>query len=338
MQHRLSGPSAQDLLLKMTPSSITQLPIHRSILSCFLQPETGGVVDDTVITRLGPDVFHLVTNAACRDKDAQYISNEIANFGSRQSQVRWQVLDSEGLVALQGPLSATILRECLTTPATPDLSQLYFGHCAKLTIRLPSGRPSPEVLVTRTGYTGEDGFEISIPAEATSDVAASLLSIGGPDRVRLAGLGARDSLRLEAGMCLYGYELTEETTPVDAGLSWIIGADRKENGGFHGADRILHQLASRATAVPRRRVGLIVQGSPARGGAVLKDSDQVQTIGKVTSGGPSPTLGKNIAMAYVQSAYRKVGTTLIADVRGKAQEARVVKLPFVPAKFCRQSI
>ena len=338
MQHRLSGPAATRLLLKITPSSISQLQINRSALSCLLLPKSGGIVDDTVITRLGPTSFHLVTNAACRDKDAQYLASQIDALALPPGQIDWDIAETEGLIALQGPLSAEILQACLVNEPPLDLKTLFFGQCAKIRLQLPSGGQSLPLMVTRTGYTGEDGFEISIPPVSTTDVALALLKTGGPDRLRLAGLGARDSLRLEAGMCLYGYELDENTTPVEAGLSWIVGTERREKKDFNGSDRILAQLdpRTREKEVKKRRIGLIVEGSPARGGAEIKESEHGQVVGKVTSGGPSLTLGKNIAMGYVESQYRKVGTPLWAMVRGKSRPASVVKLPFVPAKYWKQ--
>ena len=305
------------------------------MLSCFLRPQTGGIVDDTVITRLSDDSFHLVTNAACREKDAEYLASEIACLNRPRNEVQWEILEDRGLVALQGPWSAQVLRNCQLDAAAPDLDNVYFGDCVKLQLRLSSGQASPPVMATRTGYTGEDGFEISIPNQATLDVADSLLKSGGLDAVRLAGLGSRDSLRLEAGMCLYGFELDEDTTPVEAGLSWIVGPDRRDEPGFHGSERILQQLEikSRKSELTKRRVGLIVDGPPARGGAIIKGASGNEVVGRVTSGGPSPTLGSNIAMGYVKPNFRKAETSLIAEVRGRPQKARVVKLPFVPAKY-----
>ena len=305
------------------------------MLSCFLKPGSGGIVDDTVITRLGDDSFHLVTNAACREKDTAFLASEIASLGQSRGQIEWDILEDRGLIALQGPLSAQILRSCQFDSGALELGTIYFGDCIKLRLQLSSGQVSPPVMVTRTGYTGEDGFEVSIPKEATPDVADLLLRRGGLDKVRLAGLGARDSLRLEAGMCLYGFELDEETTPVEAGLSWIIGMDRRHDKGFHGSERILQQLETKSPKIElsKRRIGLRVDGPPARGGAILKSDLGDEIIGRVTSGGPSPTLGANIAMGYVKPNFRKVGTALIAEVRGRPQKAQVVKLPFVSAKY-----
>src|SRR4051812_49013374 len=165
-----------------------------------------------------------------------------------------------------------------------------------------------EVLVSRGGYTGEDGFEISIPSFATEAVTQFLLDTA-KDDLRLAGLGARDTLRLEAGMCLYGHDLDDTTTPVEAALSWIIGKDRRANGGFHGDSVILQQLKKKSEGggVSRRRVGLIVEGAPAREGAEIVNGEG-EKIGNITSGCPSPTLKKNIAMGYIKDGMHKSGT------------------------------
>lgn len=323
----------------MTPASLTSLKTNHSTLSCLLHPETGGIVDDTVITRLGPDSFYLVTNAACREKDLTYISAQITALPeSLSGKLEWNILENQGLLALQGPLSVNVLQDALAGQAPTKLESLYFGQCTEISIRLSSGEVSPRLLVSRGGYTGEDGFEISIPPAATIAIAETLLELGGQDRIRLAGLGARDSLRLEAGMCLYGHDLDDTTTPVEAGLSWVIGQDRRSEGGFHGSDTILQQLKAKkegGTGVSRRRIGMIVQGAPAREGAQILGQDN-QPIGKVTSGCPSPTLDQNIAMGYVGRGYTKIGTKLQVLVRGKQREAEVVKMPFVASRYWKQ--
>ncbi|KAI0313134.1 glycine cleavage system T protein [Amylostereum chailletii] len=185
-----------------------------------------------------------------------------------------------------------------------------------------------QVHVARGGYTGEDGFEISIPQEHTVSLTSKLTE---SPSVQLAGLGARDSLRLEAGMCLYGNDLDESTTPVEAALSWVIGKERREKGGFVGAETVLKQLKE---GPPRRRIGLLVEGAPARHGAKIFSKDS-EPLGTVTSGIPSPTLGKNIAMGYVRSGAHKKGTELLVEVRGKMRPAVVTPMPFVPAKYWR---
>ena len=274
----------------------------------------------------------MVTNAGCRDKDVSYIASQIQAL--QEGKPEWEVLDGQGLVALQGPLSAQILESALYDRNEIDLKTLFFGHYATVRLRLNSGLPSPPILVGRGGYTGEDGFEMSIPSGATVDVTETLLESAGTERLRLAGLGARDSLRLEAGMCLYGHDLDDSTTPVEAGLSWIIGKNRRDAGDFHGSDVITRQLRSKKDGggVSRKRVGLLIEGAPAREGAEVVD-ETGGAVGKVTSGCPSPTLGKNIAMAYVKTGTHKIGTQLWVMVRGKKRQAVVTKMPFVPARY-----
>jgi len=300
-------------------------------------------VDDTVITRLGPELFYVVTNAACKAKDLVYLSEQIANRGTSHGALDWEVLENWGLVALQGPLSAEVLQRTLETAGVQDvdLTSLYFGQCKHVTLALP-GTPtnaSTPILISRGGYTGEDGFEISIPPTLTIPFTSHLLKTGGEDRLRLAGLGARDSLRLEAGMCLYGHDLDDTTTPVEGGLSWIIHIDRRATGGFHGDETILSQLRPKkdgGSPPTRRRVGLIVEGAPAREGAEIAEVGG-DVVGKITSGCPSPTLGKNIAMGYVKTPFNKAGTTLEVLVRGKRRKAEVVKMPFVKSNYWKQA-
>ncbi|KAL8885699.1 MAG: hypothetical protein Q9192_006602, partial [Flavoplaca navasiana] len=347
VQHRLSGPAASLLLEKVTPSSITALEDYHSTLSCLLHPGTGGIVDDMVISRLGPDTFYLVTNAACRDKDLAYLKEQIADLPNPEH-VDWQILDDWGLVALQGPLSAPILQDALLGAEATDLEQrefdlqmLYFGQCKHFILNVPSTDCGPApILVSRGGYTGEDGFEISIPPFMTQAFTEYLLKSAGPDKLRFAGLGARDSLRLEAGMCLYGHDLNDETTPVEGGLSWIVHKDRRVGGGFHGDEVILRQLRpvkDGGTGPAKRRVGLIVEGAPAREGAQIVRGEDGEEIGTITSGCPSPTLGKNIAMGYVKSGMHKAGTEVGVVVRGKRRKGVITKMPFVKSQYWKQA-
>jgi aminomethyltransferase len=211
---------------------VTALNPGQSTLSCFLHPVTGGIVDDLIITMIGPEDFYVVTNAACAVKDLEYISSNLSTF-SDASSVSHQILESNGLIALQGPAAKLILQEFLQRSAsgsTPDLSRFYFGTCIRLNTNIEGGS---ELLVSRGGYTGEDGFEISCPGkDATVAVTKQLLEIGAlGDRLKLAGLGARDTLRLEAGMCLYGHDLDDSTTPIEAGLKWLV-AKRRIMEGF----------------------------------------------------------------------------------------------------------
>ncbi|KAF5569642.1 glycine cleavage system T [Fusarium phyllophilum] len=335
VQHIFKGKDAAAFLEKLTPSDWTNQGVMQSKLTTFLWPGTGGIVDDSVVTRLGEDTYYVVTNGACLDKDTKYLDEELGKFGG---DVQWSRLDNSGLVALQGPQSAEVLSEVLASDV--DLSKLYFGNAVWAELKLADGSKTHPVLISRGGYTGEDGFEISFngkeyPAfETTTPAIQALLSKAGPERLQLAGLGARDSLRLEAGMCLYGHDLDDTTTPVEAGLSWIIPPARREAGGFHGAETIIPQLTPKSkggSGVTRRRVGLFVDGAPAREGAEIhKDGEK---IGVITSGVPSPTLGRNIAMGYIKSGNQKAGTEVDVVVRGKARKGTVTKMPFIQTKY-----
>ncbi|KAL3427797.1 glycine cleavage system t protein [Phlyctema vagabunda] len=341
VQHKFVGPGATAFLQRITPAGLTALAPHHSTLSTLLWPGTGGIVDDTIITRLGPQDYYVVTNAGCREKDLKYFKEQLAEYLEDGGEaVEWEVLEDWGLIALQGPLSEEILTSVLTEPDDFDLKDLLFGQSKFLYIETEGG---PKLcLVSRGGYTGEDGFEISIKPESSVLVTLSILEAGAgaeeveaDDRVKLAGLAARDSLRLEAGMCLYGHDLDDTVTPVEAGLSWIIGKDRRVEGGFHGADVILQQLVPKSKGglgVERRRVGFIVEGAPAREGAEIVD-DKGEKIGNITSGCPSPTLSKFIAMGYIKDGLHKSGTEVTVMVRGKPRKATVTKMPFVPSKY-----
>ena len=338
VQHHFSGAGARAFLEKISPSDVAGLPVHGSTLSTLLY-ESGGICDDLIITKLWEDRFYVVTNAGCRDKDLEFIKSELAAF---EGEVDWKVLDGQGLIALQGPKAAEVLQSVVVDPqGEGDLSTLYFGHSRYMKIKSPRldqagklGFQSSLLLVSRGGYTGEDGFEISIPAQETQDVTALLLQSGGKGTVKLAGLGARDSLRLEAGMCLYGHDLDDATTPVEAGLSWIIGKRRRAAGGFNGASTILEQLKPRSKGgkgVERRRVGFTITGPPAREGAEIKVDGEV--VGKITSGSPSPCLKKNIAMGYIRDGLHKSGTEVEVIVRGKGRKGVITKMPFLETKY-----
>ena len=339
VQHTFKGPQAAAFLEKVTPSTWSNQEIMEGKLTTFLWPGTGGIVDDGVVTRMAEDEYYVVTNGACLEKDCKYIDEELGKFGG---QVEWKRMDNSGLVALQGPKAADILKEVLATDV--NLGDIYFGTAFWAELKLPDGGKTHPVLISRAGYTGEDGFELSFqgdkfPAlETTMQATKALLAAGGPERVQLAGLGARDSLRLEAGMCLYGHDVDDTTTPPEAALSWIIPKERRETGGFHGAEVIIPQLTPRSkggAGVQRRRVGFVIQGAPAREGAEIQVDGE--KIGVITSGSPSPTLGKNIAMGYVKDGLHKQGTEVDIVVRGKKRRGVVTKMPFVPTKFVKKS-
>lgn len=275
-----------------------------------------------------------MTNAGCRDKDAAFLKAALAAWrADNNPAVEICSLDGQGLIALQGPFATGILQALLVN-TNIDLQTLHFGSSRYLSVKLPDGLT--RVLASRGGYTGEDGFEISVRPEATAALTQHLLDTAGPDKLRLAGLGARDSLRLEAGLCLYGHDMTDATTPVEASLSWIIAKSRRQKGGFNGAERILEQLKP-GRDIGSRRVGLIVEGAPARESVEVVDARGTK-VGRVTSGCPSPTLKRNIAMAYVKHGLHKVGTELGVVVRGKTRRAVVSKMPFVPSKYWKGGV
>ena len=335
VQHIFKGPAAAAFLERVTPSGWSGMGHMQSKLTTFLWPGTGGIVDDSVVTRLGEDEYYVVTNGACFDKDSKYLDEELGKFGG---DLQWNRLDGSGLVALQGPQAAEILGAALASDL--NLKELYFGNAAWAQLKLADGGKTHPVLVSRGGYTGEDGFELSFNGklydafETTTPTVEALIQAAGPERLQLAGLGARDSLRLEAGLCLYGNDLDDTTTPVEAGLSWVIPKARREAGGFHGAEVIIPQLTPRSKGgqgVARRRVGLVVEGAPAREGAEIQSGGEA--VGAVTSGVPSPSLGKNIAMGYVRDGTHKAGTELDVVVRGRKRKAVVTKMPFLETKY-----
>ncbi len=298
----------------LLPADLEALPENHSVYS-LLTNDAGGVRDDLIVTRLGEEKFFLVVNAACKDADIAYIKAALQG-----PQVTVQ--ENQALMALQGPAARAVLSELI-----PALAGLQFmqGMAAEL--------EGEAIYVTCSGYTGEDGFELSVPAAQAEAVARKLLA---SELVSPVGLGARDSLRLEAGLCLYGHELDEHTTPVEAVLMWSIGAARRVDGaragGFPGAESIFKQRQEGAT---RRRVGLLVQGKrPVREGQRVLD-DSSQEVGLVTSGAYSATLERPIAMAYVSTELAKQGVELQVDVRGKMLPVTVAPMPFVPQNYFR---
>ncbi|PPR05233.1 hypothetical protein CVT24_010339 [Panaeolus cyanescens] len=321
VQSNFRGKTATQFLEWLTPSSLSALKPYSSTLTVLLNEE-GGIIDDTIVTKHAQDAFYVVTNAGRRDRDLAWFKEKLDEWNAsekgKEGPVEHEILEDWGLVALQGPQAASYLQSLTSF----DLKQLVFGTSAFVPIE------GFNLHVARGGYTGEDGFEISIPPSKTVEVA-KLLS---KPPVQLIGLGARDSLRLEAGMCLYGNDLDESTTPVEAGLSWVIGKDRREAGGFIGAKTVLQQLKDGPS---RRRVGLVVEGAPARQGAKILSPTGDEELGVVTSGIPSPTLGKNIAMGYIKSGWHKKGTEVGVDVRKQLRKAVLTPMPFVKSNYWR---
>lgn len=348
VQRNFSGPGAAAFLQRVTPSDCEGLGEHSSTLSALMTADgLGGISDDTIITKLPAGNFYVVTNAGCREKDNEYLDRELQKWngevGHEGLQVKEERWDGKGLVALQGPESEAVMQNLLDdSEKKTDLKQLLFGRSLYAKLKLGGTQLSSPVLISRGGYTGEDGFEISIEGEETVIVTEAILAAA-PQKVQLAGLGARDSLRLEAGMCLYGHDLNDSTTPVEAGLSWIIPKERRSaDAGYYGAEVVAKQLVPKSkggSGVERRRVGLLVDGAPAREGAEIvsraEEGKEPIKLGIVTSGCPSPSLGKNIAMGYIQDGFHKAGTEVDVLVRGRPRKAVIAKMPFVPTKYWR---
>jgi aminomethyltransferase len=314
----LEGPDAARRFESLAPTDIATQPIGRIRYTQLLN-EAGGILDDLMATRLPPrnegeERLFLVVNAACKEADFAHIRQLLPDL-------RLTLLEDRALIALQGPKAARALsRRWPELAAAPFMSLVAPGA---------QERGDDVIFVSRSGYTGEDGFEISLPASEAVDFARELLAV---DEVKPIGLGARDSLRLEAGLCLYGHDIDETTSPVEAGLLWSIPKRRRIEGGFPGAERILLEIAQGPS---RRRVGLRPEGkAPAREGVEIVDATNA-VIGRVTSGGFGPSVGAPIAMGYVASAQAAPGASLGLLVRGKNLAARVAPMPFHPHAYFR---
>jgi aminomethyltransferase len=315
-QLTVSGDGAAEALEALLPGDISALKPGRLRYSLLLG-EDGGILDDLMVTSRG-DHFYLVVNGAMKWDDIGHLREHLAD------EITLTHLDEQALLALQGPQAFAALDRLGLTPADggPALAELRFMQAGAF---VWDGRPLD---VSRSGYTGEDGFEISLRDE---DAAAFADALCAQPEVKPIGLGARDSLRLEAGLPLYGHDLTEATDPVSAGLGFALSKRRRAEGGFPGAARILGLLTDGA---PTRRVGLALEGRmAAREGALVFSGDR--QVGAVTSGGFSPSLGQPIAMAFVDAALAEPGTALDLDNRGRRLSARVVPMPFVPHRYHR---
>lgn len=313
-----ASADAAALIEELVPGEIQALGPGHTRYSQLLN-ERGGILDDLMITRLPdqPSKLFLVVNAACKAADFDHIAKSLAG------RARLRALPERALLALQGPQAATVL-----TRLQPRCEALGFLQVAELEIE---GR---SCLVGRSGYTGEDGFEISLPNEAAEAVARRLLQ---EPEVLPIGLGARDSLRLEAGLCLYGHDIDETTTPVEANLTWSIGKRRRAEGGFPGAAIIQRQLAE---GPERLRVGLRPEGrAPIREGVELAEATDEgvgRPIGRITSGGFGPSIGAPIAMGYVARAFAEPDTAIFALPRGEPKACHVARLPFVPTRSLKR--
>jgi aminomethyltransferase len=315
-QLRLTGPDAAAAFESLMPVDVIGLGLHKQRYGLLLNDE-GGIIDDLMFVNRGEDLF-VIVNGACKHGDLAHIQSRIGQHCTIEPQF------DRALLALQGPQAVTALARLL-----PGVEQLVFMTGMAQTWQ------GADLYVTRSGYTGEDGFEISLPASVAEAFARALLA---QPEVKPIGLGARNSLRLEAGLCLYGNDIDTTTTPVEAGLNWAMQKVRRTGGaragGFPGADKVLAQLDGTQPA-PRLRVGLVaLERVPVREHVELHN-DAGQKVGEVTSGLLAPTANEPVALAYVQTQYALNGTRLKAIVRGKAVPMEVRPLPFVPNRYFR---
>lgn len=323
LQHKLYGKNSTDFLQKLVPTDLKSLKPFQNHLSVFLN-KNGGVVDDTIITKHDDDSFYIVTNAGCREKDISFIKNELKNFENNNSITHENF---EGtLLAIQGPKSVEILKKFTNS----NLDDLYFGNSKFIDLK---GFGNEKFHISRGGYTGEDGFEISITNDKIGvDFFNALLEYD--EIVKPIGLAARDSLRLEAGMCLYGHELNDDITPIEASLNWLVSKSRRnDSNGFNGAEKILNQI-NNPKSVTFKRVGLVSKGpSPRHGNKIFSFDEPTKQIGIVCSGSPSPTRGGNVAQVFLDKPYNKTGTKVKVEIRGKLRDAEVAKMPFVETSY-----
>ena len=302
-------------LERLCPADFAGLQPGRQRYSFFTDTQ-GGILDDLMVSRLvdgthGDHLF-MVVNAACKTQDLSHLR---ANLNHRCEITE---LADRALLALQGPEAGGVIARL--APESAAMTFMTAGH-------LQIG--GIDCIATRSGYTGEDGFEISVPADRSVDLARLPLS---QPEVKPIGLGARDSLRLEAGLCLYGNDITTATTPVEADLSWAIARRRREQGGFPGAGQLQRQWREGA---PRKRVGILPEGkAPARAHTEIADRNG-QVIGEITSGGFGPSINGPVAMGYVAMSHAAAATEVQLLVRGKALPAKVVAMPFVPHRYRR---
>ncbi len=315
----LRGSSYQETALafeRAIPMDVLGLKVGRQRYG-FLTTDGGGILDDLMFSNRKDHIF-AVLNAACKDSDIVHLRTLL------EPEISIEVIENRALIALQGPASETVLSEF-----NSQISAMKFMDVETLSIA------GAECWISRSGYTGEDGFEISIPSSAAEAITRSILS---KQEVEFIGLGARDSLRLEAGLCLYGHDIDEETTPVEASLTWAIQKARRTNGeranGFLGDDIITQQLD---TGTYRKRVGFLPQTrAPMREGVEIYETESSkEVIGKITSGGYGPTVGHPVAMGYINSEYVDSNDNLFGELRGKRVPVKIAQLPFVLLNFKR---
>lgn len=305
----LRGEGVAEKLETLVPSSITPLKEGKARYTFFTN-ETGGIMDDLIVSNAGDHLF-VVVNASMRHQDIPHMRDNLDGIEVTE-------IFDRALLAVQGPKAEDVV--AALCPAVRDMTFMQ---------TMVADISGVECRISRLGYTGEDGFEISIPEDRAVEIARAFLA---HEDCEPAGLGARDSLRLEAGLCLYGNDIDNDTSPIEASLLWAIQKKRRETGGFPGAERILKEITEGAS---KKLVGIKPDGrAPARGGVEIQ-SLEGKTIGTITSGGYGPTIGGPVAMGYVSNGHEDVGSKINLIIRGKAQPAEIVALPFVKQNYKR---
>ena len=308
-QFYVSGENLEEALEKIIPADLENLKINQSKYS-FLLNDSGGIIDDLIITRRETN-FCIILNAACKENDIKQISKYL------DENHKFHLCTQTSLIALQGPKSAEILEKYVK-----GISDLKFmqGNTFEF--------DGEKIYVTRSGYTGEDGFEMSVLNTQVEKLIKHLIE----DKVKPIGLGARDTLRLEAGLCLYGHDLNEEINPIEANLKWAIAKKRREEGGFNGWEKIKENIEK---GTSKLRVGILPEGKIiAREGTKIFSSADKE-IGTITSGTFGPSVNAPVAMGYVNSNFSKIGTIIKLEVRGKKYEAKVAELPFYKKSYAK---
>jgi aminomethyltransferase len=309
-EFKVEGPDALAFLQYLVPNDVSRLAIYQALYTQLCLPD-GGTIDDLIIYHLADNHYMMVVNAANIDKDYAWVEKQAKNFNVQTTNQTY----TTALLALQGPEAQAILQPL----AEVDLSTIRYYHCT------PGMVDGINCIISRTGYTGEDGFELYCAPVDAPKLWNDLLAAGKDHGLLPAGLGARDTLRLEAGYCLYGHELDEQTNPLEAGLGWTIKLNKDD---FIGRDAL---LKVKEQGPKRKLIGVeMIERGVCRGGYAIYENGQ--QIGALTSGAPSPTFNKNIGMGYVETPHAVVGDTIHIDIRGKPTAARIVALPFYKRK------
>jgi aminomethyltransferase len=321
---KLYGKDREAFIERFTVVDMGDLQKGESALSLIMNAK-GGVVDDTIITQMN-DHISLIVNGACKHKDFKYF-NEKIQTEFKGKDVTVDHVQHNALLAIQGPKSQAVLQQLIPDFNLKDMNFMTAAYHK-------SSRYGHDIMISRCGYTGEDGFEINMPEEMAEKFANDIieLKVNGEKCVKMAGLGCRDTLRLEGGLCLYGHELNETIGPVESGLMWVMTKNRKANGGFLGFDRMKSELEF---GVQRRRCGFYTEGMAAREQCDIYQGDKI--VGKVTSGTFSPSLKKPIGMAYIDVPLNKPGVELKVKVGSRMQKLKVAKLPFLKLNYYKKA-